>query len=62
VAAFVAGALDAARLVLVKPADGRPDTMVDACFEAVLPAGLPWTVIGWHRAGELPALLDADPA
>ena len=62
VAAFVAGALDATRLVLVKPAHGRPDTMVDTCFETVLPTGLPWTVIGWMRAGELSALLAADPA
>ena len=59
VAAFVAGALDAVRLVLIKPADGQPETMVDACFGAVLPVGLPWTVIGWRRAGELSALLDA---
>jgi aspartokinase-like uncharacterized kinase len=59
VAAFVAGALDAERLVLIKPAGGRPETMVDACFEAVLPVGLPWTVIDWRGAGELSALLDA---
>ena len=57
VAAFVAGALDAAHLVLVKPAEGDPDTMVDPCFRLVVPAGLPWTVIGWRRLGELPGLL-----
>ena len=56
VAAFVAGALDAARLVLIKPADGPPDELVDG----VLPAwccrpDLPWTVIGWERLDELPA-------
>jgi aspartokinase-like uncharacterized kinase len=54
VAAFVAGALDAERLVLVKPVDGSPGSeMVDPCFAAVLPAGLPWVVIGWERVGEL---------
>jgi aspartokinase-like uncharacterized kinase len=54
VAAFVAGALDAERLVLVKPVDGSPGPeMVDPCFAAVLPAGLPWVAIGWERVGEL---------
>jgi aspartokinase-like uncharacterized kinase len=62
VAAFVAGALDARHLVLVKPVDGDPARLVDRCFQLVLPAGLPWTVIGWRRLGELPALLDARPA
>ena len=40
VAAFVAGALDAARLVLIKPVAGTDD-LVDECFHAVLPAGMP---------------------
>jgi 5-(aminomethyl)-3-furanmethanol phosphate kinase len=54
VAAFVAGALDAERLVLVKPVDGGPGPeMVDPCFASVLPAGLRWAVIGWERIGEL---------
>jgi aspartokinase-like uncharacterized kinase len=47
VAAFVAGALDAARLILVKPADRMADP-VDAAFSQVLPAGLPVTVVAWH--------------
>ena len=51
VAAFIAGALDAARLVLVKPGDGRPEEMVDGCFLRVLPADLPWTAVGWERLG-----------
>jgi aspartokinase-like uncharacterized kinase len=54
VAAFIAGALDAARLVLIKPCDGQPETMVDGCFLQVLPADLPWTAIGWERLNELP--------
>jgi 5-(aminomethyl)-3-furanmethanol phosphate kinase len=53
VAAFIAGALDAARLVLVKPGDGRPEEMVDGCFLRVLPADLPWTAVGWERLGEV---------
>jgi aspartokinase-like uncharacterized kinase len=59
VAAFVAGALDARHLVLVKPADGDPAELVDRCFQLVVPAGLPWTVIGWRRLAELPGLLDS---
>lgn len=57
VAAFVAGALDAAHLVLVKPGDGPAETMVDRCFAGVVPVGLPWTIIGWQRLDGLPALL-----
>ena len=48
VAAFVAGALDAARLVLVKPAEVG-DAGVDGCFAMVVPAGLEVSVIGWRR-------------
>jgi 5-(aminomethyl)-3-furanmethanol phosphate kinase len=59
VAAFIAGALDAERMVLIKPAD-RPAApgQVDGCFASVLPVGLPWTAIGWERVGELAGLLD----
>ena len=52
VAAFVAGALDAERLVLIKPVGrGRPHggAWWIGCFASVLPAGLPWSVIGWER-------------
>lgn len=48
VAAFVAGALDAERLVLVKPSEGG-DAGVDRCFTLVVPAGLDVRVIGWER-------------
>jgi aspartokinase-like uncharacterized kinase len=57
VAAFIAGALDAAHLVLVKPRDRPPGEMVDRCFLQVLPADLPWTAIGWERLDELPQRL-----
>jgi aspartokinase-like uncharacterized kinase len=55
VAAFVAGALDAERLILVKPA-AESETTVDPCFRSVLPAGLPSTVLPWDRVGELARL------
>jgi aspartokinase-like uncharacterized kinase len=55
VAAFVAGALDAERLILVKPAVDRAAT-VDPCFRSVLPAGLPYTVLPWDRVSELTQL------
>jgi hypothetical protein len=58
VAAFVTGALDAERLVLIKPVDGDVD-VVDACFGQVLPRGLPWATIGWTRAAVLSEMLDS---
>jgi len=61
VAAFVAGAVDAAGLVLVKPVSGGA-ALVDPCFASVLPAGLPWRVLGWERIGELEDVLRAVPA
>ncbi|MBA3555269.1 MAG: hypothetical protein H0W29_10990 [Gemmatimonadales bacterium] len=48
VAAFVAGALDASRLVLVKPAEVGEEG-VDRCFAMVAPAGLEVSVMGWAR-------------
>ena len=60
VAAFVAGALDAERLILVKPAV-ESATTVDPCFRSVLPAGLPCTALPWDRVGELALLLGEAP-
>lgn len=51
VAAFVAGALDAVRLVLVKPAETMAEP-VDQAFDLVLPAGLPVTIVAWNRLAE----------
>jgi 5-(aminomethyl)-3-furanmethanol phosphate kinase len=48
VAAFVAGALDAVRLELVKPAEVGEEG-VDVCFATVVPAGLEVRVVGWER-------------
>jgi aspartokinase-like uncharacterized kinase len=50
VAAFVAGALDAERLILVKPVDEATGlTLTDRCFESVRPSDLGYTVVGWQR-------------
>jgi aspartokinase-like uncharacterized kinase len=48
IAAFVAGALDAVRLDLVKPAEVGKDG-VDGCFAMVVPVGLEVRVMGWER-------------
>jgi aspartokinase-like uncharacterized kinase len=61
VAAFVAGALDASRLVLIKPPGARLPEAVDGYFASALPADLPWTLLGWDRIGELDGLLAQDP-
>jgi aspartokinase-like uncharacterized kinase len=58
VAAFVAGALGAARLVLVKPVSGGAE-LVDPRFGSVLPAGMSWCVLGWEEIGTLEGMLRA---
>lgn len=58
VAAFVAGALDAVHLVLVKPVAGGEE-LVDGCFRSVLPAGMRYSLLAWDRIAELPGLLAA---
>jgi aspartokinase-like uncharacterized kinase len=55
IAAFVAGALDADRLVLIKPA--WSDAPVDSYFDTALPAGLPCLILPWDRLDELPTWL-----
>jgi 5-(aminomethyl)-3-furanmethanol phosphate kinase len=57
IAAFVAGALDAARLILIKPAIGLSDP-VDPYFGTTLPAGLPYFTVGCDRMDELAARLN----
>jgi aspartokinase-like uncharacterized kinase len=51
IAAFVAGALDAARLILIKPTTVG-ETM-DAYFTTALPQGMPYSVIGYDRIEQL---------
>ncbi len=57
VAAFVAGALDAGHLVLIKPVGDSSPRPVDPCFETVLPADLPCTILPWDQLGELASRL-----
>jgi 5-(aminomethyl)-3-furanmethanol phosphate kinase len=45
IAAFIAGALGAGRLILIKPTSDAPD-VVDPYFASTLPAGMPVSVIG----------------
>jgi len=52
VAAFVAGAVDAARLVLIKPV-AEPAQPVDPYFVTALPSGMPYSVVGCDRLEEL---------
>jgi aspartokinase-like uncharacterized kinase len=61
VAAFVAGAIDATRLVLVKPAEVGDDG-VDRCFVTVVPAGLAVDVVAWEGLGRLRFAQDEGPA
>jgi aspartokinase-like uncharacterized kinase len=56
IAAFVAGAMDAARLILVKPA-ANLDEPVDSYFESTLPHGMPWSLVACDRLEELPRRL-----
>jgi 5-(aminomethyl)-3-furanmethanol phosphate kinase len=51
IAAFVAGALDAARLLLIKPSD-RGDRL-DPYFNTALPAGMSCLVVACDRIDEL---------
>lgn len=51
IAGFVAGALDAARLILIKPT--AVGETVDAYFTTALPRGLPFSVLGYDRIEQL---------
>jgi len=53
IAAFVAGALDAALLVLLKPVSGPVAALVDPCFREVLPVGLRVAVVGAEELDRL---------
>lgn len=56
IAAFVAGALDAACLILIKPATELPDP-VDPYFASALPTGMPYRVVRCDRLHELAGML-----
>lgn len=57
IAAFVAGALDAARLILIKPGTSR-GLPVDPYFETALPYGMPCSVVGCDRLEEFSRALN----
>ena len=48
IAAFVAGAMDAARLILVKPG-ANLDEPVDSYFTLALPYGMQWSLVACDR-------------
>jgi 5-(aminomethyl)-3-furanmethanol phosphate kinase len=56
IAAFVAGALDARHLILIKPVSHVPD-LVDPYFARSLPAEMPWSILPCERIEELTAEL-----
>ena len=57
IAAFVAGAMDAARLILVKPATNM-DEPVDPYFTSALPYGMQWVLVGCDRLEDLAGTLN----
>jgi aspartokinase-like uncharacterized kinase len=57
IAAFVAGALGAVGLILIKAHTGAD--AVDAYFRTALPEDLPWIMIAWDRVEELSRHLNA---
>ena len=57
VAAFVAGALDAELLVLLKPVGGSVDQLTDRCFDSTRPAGLPVVILGVAEVERLEAVV-----
>jgi 5-(aminomethyl)-3-furanmethanol phosphate kinase len=59
IAAFVAGALDASLLVLLKPFAGPVEALVDACFREVLPCGLEVVVVGSEELARLDQVIAA---
>lgn len=61
IAAFIAGALDAARLILIKPGTNLVDT-VDPYFSTALPHGMPWSAVSCDRIDELPRWLSGSQA
>ena len=56
IAAFIAGALGASRLLLIKPV---PQGAVDPSFTRTVPVGLPVSVLSWDRIETLASELSA---
>lgn len=55
IAAFIAGALGAARLILIKPTNSAEP--VDLYFIQALPAGMPYLILPWDEIDDLPSRL-----
>jgi 5-(aminomethyl)-3-furanmethanol phosphate kinase len=60
IAAFVAGALDAEQLILVKPTRAGP--ALDPYFPTALPSDLPYQLLGADEIDQLPLRLNAPSA
>ena len=58
VAAWIAGAVGAKRIVLIKPANGDPSKMVDPLFHQTLPRDVDCVVLSVQALEQLGALLD----
>jgi hypothetical protein len=59
IAAWVAGRVGAAQLVLIKP-PGADRSAVDAYFRRALPEGVAWAIVPVDRLGTLAAALDGN--
>jgi aspartokinase-like uncharacterized kinase len=60
IAAFIAGAMDAVRLVLIKPSSTHSG--VDSYFQAALPTHLPHYILGADRVDEIETVLSGSTA
>jgi aspartokinase-like uncharacterized kinase len=56
IAAFVAGAMDAARLILVKPAANMAEP-VDPYFTSALPCGMQWSLLACDHLDDFAGML-----
>ena len=58
IAAWIAGAVGAQRVVLIKPVKGEIPKMVDDLFFQTLPAGVDCVILSAHEMDKLGAALD----
>ena len=61
VAAWIAGAVGAKRIVLIKPVKGEVPKMVDALFFETLPPGVDCVILTAHELEKLGEALDSGP-
>jgi hypothetical protein len=60
IAAWVAGAVGARQLVLVKPSGAAGAGLIDPYFSRALPAGVGWTTVAADQPDALGRLLQGD--